>query len=99
MRPSIGTLVFLLAAGLSAAARADDMPMPDVLVKTVTLEVVDLIARDAELKAGREKLAQLIDEKVLPHFDFMAMTAHVAGPSWKKADAEQKSASRRSSAR
>jgi len=32
--------------------------MPDVLVKTVTLEVVDLIARDAELKAGREKLAR-----------------------------------------
>jgi phospholipid transport system substrate-binding protein len=44
---------------------------PDVLVKNVTLEVVDLIAKDKEIKSGnRTKLIQLVEVKVLPHFNF-----------------------------
>lgn len=78
-------------AGLAAlCAHAGDIP-PDVLVKTVTLEVVELIANDAELKAGnRTRLVQLVEAKVLPHFDFAAMTALATGPAWGKASAEQK---------
>jgi len=64
---------------------------PDVLVKTVTLEVVELIAKDKEIRdGGRAKLIQLIDAKVLPHFDFAAMTTLTTGQSWKKASADQK---------
>jgi phospholipid transport system substrate-binding protein len=81
----------LLAALVAAApARAQDVP-PDQLVKTVTLEVVDLITKDKEIQAGnRAKLIQLIDAKVLPHFNFAAMTALALGQSWNKASAEQK---------
>ena len=64
---------------------------PDALVKTVTLEVVELIARDKEIKAGnRAKLISLIDAKVLPHFNFEAMTQLAMGQSWRKAAPEQK---------
>ena len=64
---------------------------PDALVKTVTLEVVALIARDKEIKAGnRAKLISLIDAKVLPHFNFEAMTQLAMGQSWRKAAPEQK---------
>src|SRR3954471_14205542 len=71
-------------------ARAQELP-PDQLVKTVTLEVVDLIAKDKEIKAGnRQKLVQLIDAKVLPHFNFGAMTALAMGQGWNKANPEQK---------
>ena len=64
---------------------------PDVLVKKVTLEVVDLIAKDKEIKSGnRAKLIQVIDAKVLPHFNFAAMTALALGQSWNKATPEQK---------
>src|SRR5438309_1536685 len=71
-------------------ARAQDVP-PDQLVKSVTLEVVDLIAKDKEIKAGnRARLVQLIDAKVLPHFNFSAMTALAMGQGWNKANAEQK---------
>jgi phospholipid transport system substrate-binding protein len=60
-------------------------------VKTVTLEVVDLIAKDKEIKAGnRAKLISLIDAKVLPHFNFQAMTQLAMGQSWNKAQPEQK---------
>ena len=78
----------LLALGVPA--RAQDVP-PDQLVKTVTLEVVDLIKSDKEIQAGnRAKLVQLIDAKVLPHFNFTAMTALAMGQSWNKANPEQK---------
>jgi len=86
----------LVAAGAAAAlatvpvARAQDVP-PDQLVKNVTLEVVDLIAKDREIKAGnRTKLIQLIDARVLPHFNFGAMTALAMGQGWNKANPEQK---------
>jgi len=71
------------------AVRAQEAP--DVLVKNVTLEVVDLIAKDKEIKSGnRAKLIQVIDAKVLPHFNFSAMTALALGQSWNKATPEQK---------
>jgi len=73
-----------------APVRAEEVP-PDQLVKTVTLEVVDLIAKDKEIRAGnRAKLVELIDAKVLPHFNFGAMTALALGQSWNKATPEQK---------
>ena len=79
-----------LVVALGAPARAQDVP-PDQLVKTVTLEVIDLIAKDKEIQAGnRAKLIQLIDGKVLPHFNFSAMTALAMGQSWNKANPEQK---------
>lgn len=77
-------------AGL-ALAQAPQELTPDALVKTVTLEVVDLIAKDKEIQSGnRAKLIALIDEKVLPHFNFTSMTALAMGPSWNKATPEQK---------
>jgi len=64
---------------------------PDVLVKNVTTEVVGLIAKDKQIRAGdRGKLVQLIEAKVLPHFNFQSMTALAMGQSWNKANAEQK---------
>jgi phospholipid transport system substrate-binding protein len=70
-------------------ACADELP-PDVLVKTVTLEVVDLIAKDKEIKSTKAKLVGLIDAKVLPHFNFVGMTRLAVGPAWNKATPEQK---------
>ena len=81
-------LVAVLAA--LTPLRAQEVP-PDQLVKTVTLEVVDLIAKDKEIQSGnRAKLIGLIDAKVLPHFNFTAMTALALGQSWNKATPEQK---------
>ena len=84
------TLLLLLAAVCGAPAAAQPTP-PDVLVKNVTLEVVDLIAKDKEIKAGnRAKLIDLIEAKVLPHFNFGSMTALAMGQGWNKANLEQK---------
>ena len=73
------------------AARAQESTPPDVLVKSVTLEVVDIIRKDKEIQAGdRKKIVALIESKVVPHFNFASMTASAAGTSWGKASAEQK---------
>ena len=83
----------LVAAVLVAAvpAYAQELVPPDTLVKNVTLEVVDLIAKDKDIKAGsRAKLVQVIEAKVLPHFNFTAMTALAMGQNWGRANPEQK---------
>lgn len=87
-------LLFALAAAflmLPAQAIAEDATPPDVLVKNVTLEVIDLITKDREIKAGgRAKLIQVIEAKVLPHFNFASMTALAMGQGWNRATPEQK---------
>ena len=88
-RKLISALLGALALVYLSAASAEEAP--DVLVKSVTLEVVDLIAKDKEIQSGnRGKLIQVIDTKVLPHFNFAAMTALALGQNWNKATPEQK---------
>ncbi|MGH8691917.1 MAG: MlaC/ttg2D family ABC transporter substrate-binding protein [Burkholderiales bacterium] len=88
MRRFLG--IFLLGLAVALPASAQDVA-PDALVKSVTLEVVDLIAKDREIKAGsRSKLIAVIEAKVLPHFNFGAMTALAMGQNWGKANPEQK---------
>ncbi len=71
-------------------APAQDLA-PDVLVKNVTTEVVALIGKDKEIRSGnRAKLMEVIEAKVLPHFNFTAMTALAMGQSWRKATPEQR---------
>ena len=75
---------------LAGGAQAQEMA-PDVLVKNVTLEVVDILQKDKDIQKGdRKKVIALIETKVLPHFNFQAMTASAVGRNWNKANAEQK---------
>ena len=93
MMKTIAKALFALAfAGLAhAQAPAPQEVSPDALVKTVTLEVVELIAKDKEIQSGnRAKLIELIEAKVLPHFNFSAMTSLAMGQTWNKATPEQK---------
>jgi phospholipid transport system substrate-binding protein len=87
---TIARSVFCLFAGLGAGpAPAQDAP--DVLVKSVMQEVVELIAKDKEIHSGsRAKLIDVIEAKVLPHFNFAAMTALALGQNWGKATPEQR---------
>ncbi len=95
MAQTIRRLLCSLVAGTAfiafAAPAQEDTTPPDVLVKNVTQEVVSLIAKDKEIKSGnRTKLIGLIEEKVLPHFDFQSMTQLAMGQQWRKANADEK---------
>ena len=83
--------LLLLCLGLPLGVAAEEAVAPDVLVKSVTREVVDLIARDKEIRGGdRAKLISLIEAKVVPNFNFASMTALAVGQNWRKASPEQK---------
>jgi len=81
----------IAALGFCAAARAQEITPPDVLVKNVTLEVVDIVRRDKDIQSGdRRKVVALVETKIVPHFNFASMTASAAGNNWSKASLEQK---------
>jgi phospholipid transport system substrate-binding protein len=90
MKPFSQLLALSAFLGLTAVAQAQDVA-PDVLVKSVTTEVVELITKDREIRSGsRTKLIEVIETKVLPHFSFGSMTALAMGQNWNKATPEQK---------
>jgi phospholipid transport system substrate-binding protein len=91
MRLLAKALCSLVVATWLILGQTQETLPPDVLVKNVTMEVVDLIAKDKEIRSGnRAKLIQVIEGKVLPHFNFNSMTALAMGQSWNKATPEQK---------
>jgi len=63
---------------------------PDALVKRVTEEVLEIVCKDKDIQNGStQKAVELVDQKVLPHFDFRHMTALAVGKDWKKASPAQ----------
>jgi phospholipid transport system substrate-binding protein len=84
----------ILACGLALAgtSKASDLP-PDVLVKNVTNEVLDVVKKDRDIQNGNtQRVIQLIEEKVLPHFNFTHMTILAVGRDWRKANPAQQKA-------
>lgn len=80
-------LVFL-AALLAGPVLAE--PGPDALAKNVTNDVVRIVKQDKDIKVGNKRKVQaLVEEKVLPLFDFRQMTQQAVGKNWPKASAEQ----------
>jgi phospholipid transport system substrate-binding protein len=81
---------FAAVIALSFAANALAQETPDALVKAVTQEVTAIIKQDKDIQSGNlRKSIALIEEKVLPHFDFTRMTSLAMGPNWRKATPEQ----------
>ena len=89
------TLVLLLALSAYAIqpARAAEITPPDVLARAVTDEVLKIIRSDKELQAGNQKkVADLIETKIAPHFEFTSMTRLAMGRNWSQANPAQRKA-------
>jgi len=81
-------ITFLFAGFLAASACAQETP--DVLIQQVTEDVLDIIRKDKDIQSGNtQKVIDLVDKKVLPHFNFQRMTALAVGKDWKKATPPQ----------
>ena len=64
---------------------------PDALIKRVSAEVLDAIKADKSVQAGEmNKVIALVDSQVMPHVDFVRMTASAVGPGWRQATPAQK---------
>ncbi len=82
---------FMVAAVLALAAfsvQAQDAP--DVLAKRVTDEVLTVLRADKDIQAGNtKKLLDLVEAKILPHFNFSHMTRLAVGAPWRQASPAQ----------
>ena len=92
MLRSFFTALVLVLGFNAVPALAADTP-PDELARTTTQEVLAILKQDKELQSGNlNKVYQLVEAKVLPHFDFNRMTQLALGKHWPRATAKQKQA-------
>jgi len=92
MKKTFAVLCGMLLLGATTSARAEP-PAPDVLIKDTVREVLDIVRADKDLRAGNQKkMLELVDAKVLPHFNFERMTKLAVGKGWRTATPEQKQA-------
>ena len=88
--PKLLLALTAFAGGLTLAA---DIVPPDVLVRDVTNEVLGIIKEDRDIQAGdRKKILDLVEVKILPHFNFARITQLAVGKNWRSATPEQKQA-------
>lgn len=82
-----------LAFAGSAMAQTDPAAAgeaPDVLVKRISLEVLNTAKADKGIQAGNQRrILDLVEAKILPYVDFKRMTALAAGRFWRQATPEQ----------
>jgi phospholipid transport system substrate-binding protein len=79
----------MLVVAYSSLAMAQESA-PDVLVKNITTEVVDIIKQDKEIQAGNPKrIAEVVETRILPHFSFARMTQIAVAVNWRRATPEQ----------
>jgi phospholipid transport system substrate-binding protein len=80
-----------LAASIAQAQLLPAPARPDVLMKTVTEEVIVILKQD--LASGeRTDVAMLVQGKILPLFDFERMTSLAVARNWRGASPEQQAA-------
>ena len=85
--------VLAFFSGLGQPLLAQNMVAPDVLAKGVTDEVIAILRADRDAYAGNPaKVIELVENKVLPHFNFMRMTQLAVGKNWRQASAQQRDA-------
>ena len=74
---------------LSLAVRAED-EAPDVLIKRLSVDVLDTLKADKSIKAGDiSRVVALVDARILPNVNFQRMTASAVGSAWRQATPEQ----------
>ncbi|WP_407279730.1 ABC transporter substrate-binding protein [Aromatoleum evansii] len=70
---------------------AGDAPKaPDALVREVSDDVLTIVRQDKAIQSGdTRRVIDLVEEKVLPHFNFRRMTMLAVGKDWRQASPEQ----------
>ena len=86
----LNILLLTLATGwLAVAVQAAELG-PDALAKNVTNDVLRIVRQDKDIANGNTaKLHNLVEQRILPIFDFRHMAQLAVGKHWPKATPEQ----------
>ncbi len=90
MKKTIGVFVLLVASVFAFPTWVVAGISPDKLVEGTVQEVIDIINEDEAIQSGdKERMLDLVETKIIPHFDFTRMTRLAMGKNWRSASAEQ----------
>ncbi len=89
IRTLLISLTIALLPFIPLGAQAAD-EAPDVLVKRVSEEILDIARNDQQIKAGnQQRIMEVVQSKIIPYVNFQRMTAMAAGRFWREATPEQ----------
>jgi len=91
----VNSLLFCLAlvVPLSGFTNAADQAVtqPDQIVRQTIAGVLDQLKQNKpQYEADHNKLFSMVDERILPYFDFRKMSQLVLGLNWRRADEQQR---------
>lgn len=90
MKALIQKIILLLASFLLILPLSAKEMAPDQLVKSTVDEVITILKQDDGIKKGnKDRVLDLIETKILPHFNFTRMTRLAMGKNWSKAEPQQ----------
>ena len=90
MNPPLLLISALITAFVTPLALAEEIA-PDALVKSISEEVIAAVRQNKGIQAGdASKIAELVEARILPHFDFRHTTQIAMGVSWRSATPEQR---------
>lgn len=91
MKHKVVLVAMLLLPAFSAPLHsAADREPQEVVISTVDSVIARVNAERALLEASPEKIYEVINDLILPNFDFLNMSKWVLGRQWGKATAQQR---------
>lgn len=83
-------IILSFLAMFLAASAASAQTAPDALVRSVSDDVLTIVRNDKDIQGGDTKrVIGLVEQKVLPHFNFRRMTMLAVGRDWREATPAQ----------
>lgn len=83
-------IILSFLAMFFAASAAFAQTAPDALVRSVSDDVLTIVRNDKDIQGGDTKrVIGLVEQKVLPHFNFRRMTMLAVGRDWREATPAQ----------
>jgi ABC-type transporter MlaC component len=93
MKASVLAPLALLAAVPAVYAQQADNRSPDAMVKGTIEDVMAAIRNDPAARAGDPaRINQVVEQKFLPHTDFLLTTQYAVGKAWAQATPAQRDA-------
>ncbi len=91
MMQALLMLAAMMLAFSPLKASAETMPEPQALVKKASDDMLKALKdNEAELEADPEKIYDLVEDILMPHFDFEKMSKLALGKNWRSANADQR---------
>lgn len=88
LKTCLSLVLGLALMAVGAAANADEAP--DQMIQSVFNDVLATVKADREMQAGNvQKIAQMVDQKIMPHANFQRTTQMAMGRNWARATVEQ----------